>query len=113
LVRRSQAGRLAGRWSPVAPDLPQPPSPKAGATSRSQAAPMPTQREKLVGDINGLKKRIGRAWIDMMSKPMQAVERRELCKSMGSLLEQLDHLQSRLDQLPSSWIDVSEVILSD
>jgi hypothetical protein len=63
---------------------------------------MPTQREKLVGDINGLKERIGLAWIDMMSKPMQTLERRELSKSMGSLLEQLDQLQSRLDQLPSS-----------
>jgi hypothetical protein len=79
----------------------------AGATTplmrfRTHTALMPTQRETLVEDINGLKERIGLAWVDMMSKPMQTLERRELSKSMGSLLEQLDQLQSRLDQLPSS-----------
>ncbi len=62
--------------------------------------PMPAEREKLIRDINGLKESISLAWVDMMSKPMAAAERRELCKSMGSLVEQLDDLQSRLDQLP-------------
>ena len=99
---------VAGRVSGPGPSFLQPPAPKmAGATPplmrfRTHAALMPTQREKLVEDINGLKERIGLAWIDMMSKPMQTLERRELSKSMGSLLEQLDQLQSRLDQLPSS-----------
>jgi flagellar hook-associated protein FlgK len=63
---------------------------------------MPSEREKLARDINGLKQRITLAWVDVISKPMAPAERRELSKSVGSLVEQLDDLQSRLDQLPKS-----------
>jgi flagellar hook-associated protein FlgK len=63
---------------------------------------MPSEREKLARDINGLKERITLAWVDVISKPMAPAERRELSKSVGSLVEQLDDLQSRLDQLPKS-----------
>ena len=61
--------------------------------------PVSTEREKLAQDINGLRKNISLAWVDMISKPMAAAERRELSKNIGSLVEQLDELQLRLDQL--------------
>jgi flagellar hook-associated protein FlgK len=63
---------------------------------------MRSEREKLAHDINGLKERITFAWVDVISKPMAPAERRELSKSVASLVEQLDDLQSRLDQLPKS-----------
>jgi hypothetical protein len=63
---------------------------------------MASEREKLARDIDGLREDISLAWVDMISKPMAAAERRELSKSIGSLVEQLDDLQSRLDQLPKS-----------
>jgi hypothetical protein len=57
-----------------------------------------TEREKLAQDLKGLRENISLAWVDMISKPMAAGERRELIKNMGSLVEQLDDLQSRLEQ---------------
>jgi hypothetical protein len=39
---------------------------------------MPTEREKLIQDINGLKASICLAWMDMIFKPMTAAEREEL-----------------------------------
>ena len=63
---------------------------------------MATEREKLAQDIKGLRENISLAWVDMISKPMAAAERRELSKNIGSLVEQLDDLQSRLDQMPKA-----------
>jgi hypothetical protein len=63
---------------------------------------MPSEREKLAHDIGGLKERVTLAWVDVISKPMEPAERRELSESVASLIRQLDGLQSRLDQLPKS-----------
>jgi uncharacterized coiled-coil DUF342 family protein len=63
---------------------------------------MPSEREKLVQDINGLKEKINLAWMDMISKPMTAAERGELRKSIDSLVKDLDSLQSKLDRLPKT-----------
>jgi len=64
--------------------------------------PMPSEREKLVRDIDGLKERIRLAWLDMISKPMAAEERQELRKSIDSLVRELDNLRTRLDQAPKA-----------
>ena len=54
--------------------------------------PMLTEREKLVQDIDDLKKNIGLAWLDVISKPMTAGERQELCTRVESLVRELDNL---------------------
>src|SRR5262249_13002747 len=51
---------------------------------------MPSERENLVRDIDGLKDSIQLAWFDMISKPMAAGERQELRKSVESLVMELD-----------------------
>jgi flagellar hook-associated protein FlgK len=61
---------------------------------------MPSERENLVRDINGLKERILSAWQDMLSKPMTAGERQELRASLESFVDELNKLQTKLDQLP-------------
>ncbi len=58
---------------------------------------MPTERERLVRDIDGLKESIRLAWMDMLSKPMTAAERGELRKSIDSLVKDLDNLRTKLD----------------
>jgi hypothetical protein len=58
-----------------------------------------TERETLVRDINGLKESIRLAWMDMVSKPMTASERRELRKNIDSLIMRLDDLRRKLDSL--------------
>jgi len=63
---------------------------------------MPSERENLVRDIDGLKDSIQLAWFDMISKPMAAGERQELRKSVESLVMELDSLRTRLDQLPKA-----------
>jgi len=63
---------------------------------------MPSEREKLVRDINGLKESISLAWMDMISKPMTTVERGELRKSIDSLIKDLDSLRSKLDRVPKN-----------
>jgi hypothetical protein len=63
---------------------------------------MPSERGKLAHEIKGLKERITLAWVDVITKPMAVGERRELSESVASLIQQLDGLQSRLDQLPKS-----------
>jgi hypothetical protein len=63
---------------------------------------MPSERENLVRDIDGLRDSIQLAWFDMISKPMAAEERQELRKSVVSLVTELDILQTRLDQLPKA-----------
>ena len=73
----------------------------AGAL-RLRLVPMPSEREKLVRDINGLKESISVAWMDMISKPMTAAERGELRSSIDSLVKDLDSLRSRLDRLPKT-----------
>ena len=73
----------------------------AGAL-RLRLMPMPSEREKLVRDINGLKESISVAWMDMISKPMTAAERGELRSSIDSLVKDLDSLRSRLDRLPKT-----------
>jgi hypothetical protein len=73
----------------------------AGAL-RLRLMPMPSKREKLVRDINGLKESISVAWMDMISKPMTAAERGELRSSIDSLVKDLDSLRSRLDRLPKT-----------
>jgi flagellar hook-associated protein FlgK len=62
--------------------------------------PMPTDREKLVRDIDSLKERVRVAWLDMISKPMTSAERQELRKSIESLVKELDTLRTKLDQQP-------------
>jgi flagellar hook-associated protein FlgK len=62
--------------------------------------PMPTEREKLVRDIDSLKERVRLAWLDMISKPMTSAERQELRKSIESLVKELDTLRTKLDQQP-------------
>jgi predicted nucleic acid-binding Zn-ribbon protein len=61
---------------------------------------MPSEREKLERDIDGLKEKIELAWRDMLSKPMTAGERQELRDSIESLIGELNNLQTELDQLP-------------
>ena len=73
----------------------------AGAL-RLRLMPMPSEREKLVRDINGLKESISLAWMDMISKPMTAAGRAELRKSIDSLVKGLDSLRSRLNRLPKT-----------
>lgn len=73
----------------------------AGAL-RLRLMPMPSEREKLVRDINGLKESISVAWMDMISKSMTAAERGELRSSIDSLVKDLDSLRSRLDRLPKT-----------
>ena len=73
----------------------------AGAL-RLRLMPMPSEREKLVRDIKGLKESISVAWMDMISKPMTAAERGELRSSIDSLVKDLDSLRSRLDRLPKT-----------
>ena len=63
---------------------------------------MPSEREKLVRDINGLKESISLAWMDMISKPMTAAERGELPKSIDTLIKDLDSLRSKLDRVPKN-----------
>ena len=72
----------------------------AGATT--QIMPMPTEREILVRDIDGLKERLRLEWLDMISKPLEPVERQELRKSVESLVRELDNLRTRLDQAPKA-----------
>ena len=62
--------------------------------------PMPSEREKLVRDIDGLKERIRLAWLDMASKPVTPAEREKLHKSIESLVKELDTLRAKLDQPP-------------
>ena len=61
---------------------------------------MPSERENLVRDIDGLKERILSAWQDMLAKPMTAAERQELRNSLESLISELNNLQTKLDRLP-------------
>lgn len=61
---------------------------------------MPSEREKLVRDIDGLKDSIRLAWHDMLSKPMKAGDRQELRDSIESLISELNNLKTKLDQLP-------------
>jgi len=61
---------------------------------------MPSERENLVRDIDGLKDRIQLVWRDTLSKPMTAGERQELRDSLESLVSELNNLQTKLDQLP-------------
>jgi hypothetical protein len=64
--------------------------------------PMPSERDKLVRDINGLKESISLAWVDMISKPMTATKRGELRDNIDSLVKDLYSLRSKLDQLPKT-----------
>jgi hypothetical protein len=50
---------------------------------------MPTEREKLVRDIDSLKERVRLVWLDMISKPVTSAERQELRKSIESLVKEL------------------------
>ena len=61
---------------------------------------MPSEREKLVRDIEGLKDRIRLEWTDILSKPMTAAERQSLRISLETLISELNNLQTKLDQLP-------------
>ena len=63
---------------------------------------MLTEREKLVQDIDDLKKNIGLAWLEVISKPMTAGERQELCTRVESLVRELDNLRTKIDQLPKA-----------
>jgi hypothetical protein len=65
---------------------------------------MPSERENLVRDIDGLKERILSAWHDMLSKPMTAAEREELRDSLESLISELNNLQTKVDQLPGPGV---------
>jgi hypothetical protein len=60
---------------------------------------MPSEREALVREINGLKESIRLAWMDMISKSMTGAERAELRNSIDSLVKDLDSLRSKLDRI--------------
>jgi hypothetical protein len=62
--------------------------------------PMPTEREELVRDIDGLKESICLAWMDMISKPMTPAQREELAHSLDTLIKDLNNLRTKLDQPP-------------
>src|SRR5215472_391454 len=64
--------------------------------------PMPSEREKLVREIDGLKERIRLAWLDMITKPMAPRDRQELRESIESLIRELENLRTRLDQPPKA-----------
>ena len=66
--------------------------------------PMPSERERLVRDIDGLKERIQLVWHDMLSKPMTVGERQELRDSLKSLISELNSLQTKVDQLPGPGV---------
>jgi len=76
----------------------------AGGLRLRLRMPMPSEREKLVRDINSLKESISVAWMDMISKPMTAAEREELRRSIDSLVKDLDSLRSKLDRLPKTQV---------
>jgi hypothetical protein len=63
---------------------------------------MPTEREELMRDIDGLKESICLAWMDMLSKPMTGAEREELAQSLDTLVRDLDTLRTKLDQRPKA-----------
>ncbi len=56
-----------------------------------------TEHERLLRDINGLKESVRLGWIDMASRPMTGQERRELRKSIDSLVQDLNDLRAKLD----------------
>jgi len=66
--------------------------------------PMPSEREKLVRDMEGLKDRIRLAWLDMLSEPMTAGERQAFRNSLESLISELNNLHTKLDQLPGPGV---------
>ena len=76
----------------------------AGATIPILIMQMPSERENLVRDIDGLKDRIQLVWRDTLSKPMTAGERQELRDSLESLISELNNLQTKLDQLPGPGV---------
>jgi hypothetical protein len=63
---------------------------------------MGTEQEKLIRDFNGLKESVRLGWLDMSSKPMTPAERAELRKSIDSLVKELNHLRTKLDQPPKA-----------
>ena len=65
---------------------------------------MPSEREKLERDIEGLKERIQLAWHDMLSEQMTAGERQELRDSLESLISDLNNLHTKLDRLPGPGV---------
>ena len=60
--------------------------------AEGRLTPMLTEREKLFQGIDDLKKNIGLAWLEVISKPMTAGERQELCTRVESLVRELDNL---------------------
>jgi flagellar biosynthesis/type III secretory pathway ATPase len=64
--------------------------------------PMPTERQELIRDIDGLKESICLAWMDMISKPMTPAEREELAKSLDTLVKDLDNLRTKLERKPNA-----------
>jgi hypothetical protein len=63
---------------------------------------MGTEQEKLVRDINRLKESVRLGWLDMASKPITPAERGDLRKSIDSLVQELNHLRTKLDQPPKA-----------
>jgi len=76
----------------------------AGATIPILIMQMPSERENLVRDIDGLKDRIQLVWHDVLSKPMTAGERQELRDTLESLISELNNLETKLDQLPGPGV---------
>jgi hypothetical protein len=64
--------------------------------------PIPTERQELIRDIDGLKESICLAWMDMISKPMTPAEREELAKSLDTLVKDLDNLRTKLERKPNA-----------
>jgi len=65
---------------------------------------MPTEAEKLIRDINGLKESVRLAWLEMASRPMTPAERQELCKHIDLLDKELKHLRAKLDEAPKAEV---------
>ena len=63
---------------------------------------MPTEQEKLIRDINGLKESVRLGWLEMASRPMGPAERQELRRSIDSLVTELNNLRMMLDQPPKA-----------
>jgi hypothetical protein len=65
---------------------------------------MPTETEKLIRDINGLKESVRLAWLEMASRSMTSAERQELRKHIDLLDKELKHLRAKLDEAPKAEV---------
>jgi flagellar hook-associated protein FlgK len=65
---------------------------------------MPSGREKMSRDIEGLRDSIKLAWHDILSEPMTAGERQEFRTNLESLISELNNLRTKLEELPGPGV---------